>query len=134
MRVRVFQEIMDNDAHNHQNIKFLLEIGAGEFDESIAYNDLLDLVERQVNEEGSTDDTSPWIYDNIISHQGPLKPTDPFDKGSSYNVLVCWMNGEKTYEPLYGMIKDDPISVAKYAKEQGFQDIPGWKKLQKFAR
>jgi hypothetical protein len=32
------------------------------------------------------------------------------------------------------MIKDDPISVAKYAKEQGLLDDPGWKKLQKFAR
>jgi hypothetical protein len=30
------------------------------------------------------------------------------------------------------MIKDDPIWVAKYAKEQGLLDTPGWKKLQKF--
>ena len=134
MRARVVRKIMDNDAHNHQNIKFLLEIGAGEFDEIIAYNELSDLVEQQVNEERSTDDLSPWVYDDIIAHQGPLKPTDPFYKGSSYNVLVRWMNGEETYEPLYEMIKDDPISVAKYAKEQGLLDTPGWKKLQKFAR
>jgi hypothetical protein len=134
MRARVVRKIMDNDAHNHQNIKFLLEVGAGEFDEIIAYNELSDLVERQVNEERSTDDMSPWVYDDIIAHQGPLKPTDPFYKGSSYNVLVRWMSGEETYEPLYEMIKDDPISVAKYAKEQGLLDTPGWKKLQKFAR
>jgi len=134
MRARVVRKIMDNDAHNHQNIKFLLEIGAGEHDEIIAYNELSDLVEQQVNEERSTDDMSPWVYDDIIAHQGPLKPTDPFYKGSSYNVLVRWMNGEETYEPLYEMIKDDPISVAKYAKEQGLLDTPGWKKLQKFAR
>ncbi len=51
MRARVVRKIMDNDAHNHENIKFLLEIGAGEFDEIIAYNELSDLVERQVNEE-----------------------------------------------------------------------------------
>jgi hypothetical protein len=135
MRARVVRKIMDNDAHNHQNIKFLLEIGAGEFDEMIAYNELSDLVERLVNEEQSTDDVSLWVYDDTIAHQGPLKPTDPFYKGSSYNVLVCWMNGEETYEPLYEMIKDDPILVAKYAKEQqGLLDTPGWKKLQKFAR
>jgi hypothetical protein len=58
---------------------------------------------------------SPWIYDDIIAHQGPVKPTDPFYKGSSYNVLICWMSGEETYESLCEMIKDDPISVAKYA-------------------
>jgi hypothetical protein len=44
------------------------------------------------------------------------------------------MNGEETYEPLYEMIKDDPISVAKYAKAQGLLGTPDWKKLQKFAR
>jgi hypothetical protein len=134
MRAQVVQKIMDNDAHNHQNIKFLLEISAGEFDEIIAYNELSDLVERQVNEEQSTDDMSPEIYDDIIAHQGPSKPTDPFYKGSSYNVLICWMNGEETYEPLCEMIKDNPISVAKNAKEQGLLDTPGRKKLQKFAR
>ncbi len=51
MRARVVRKIMDNDAHNHQNIKFLLENGAGEFDEIIAHNELSDLVEIQVNEE-----------------------------------------------------------------------------------
>jgi hypothetical protein len=71
----------------------------------------LDVVEQQVNEERSTNDVSPWVYDDIIAHQDPLKPTDPFYKGSSYNVLVRWMNGEETYEPLYDMIKDDPILV-----------------------
>jgi hypothetical protein len=68
MRARVVRKIMDNDALTHKSIKFLLEIGAGEFDEIIAYNELLDLVERQVNEERSTDDMSPWIYDDIIAH------------------------------------------------------------------
>ncbi len=114
MRARVVRKIMDNDAHNHQNIKFLFKIGSGEFDKIIAYNDFSDLVEWQVNEERSTDDMSPWIYDDIIAHQEPLKPTDPFYKASSYNVLVIrWMNGEEIYEPLCEMIKDNPISVAK---------------------
>jgi hypothetical protein len=45
MRTQVVWKIMDNDAHNHQSIKFLLKIGAGEFDEIFAYNELLDLVE-----------------------------------------------------------------------------------------
>ncbi len=124
MRARVLQKIIDIDVHNHQDIKFLLEIGAGKFDEIIAYNELSDLVERQVNEERSTDDISQWIYDDITAHQGPLKPTDPFYKGSKYNLFVCWMIGEETYEPLYEMIRDDPISVAKYSKEQGLLDTP----------
>ncbi len=134
MRAQFVWKIMDNDAHNHQNTKFLYEIGAGEFDEIIACNELSDLFERQVNEEQSTDDISPWVYDDIIAHQGPLKQTDPLYKVSLYNVLVRWMNGEETYEPVYEMMNDDTTSVAKYAKEQGLLDTPGWKKLQKFAR
>jgi hypothetical protein len=112
MRARVVRKIMDNDAHNHQNVKFLLEIGAGEFDEIIAYKKLSDLVERQVDAELNNDDMfQPWAYDAIIAHQGPLKPTDPFYKGSMYNVLVRWTTGEETYEPLYDMIKDNPTEV-----------------------
>jgi hypothetical protein len=76
----------------------------------------------------------PWVYDDIIEHQGPLKQTDPFYKGSSWNVSCLPDNGEETYEPLYEMIKDDLILVAKNAKEQGLLDTSGWKKLQKFAR
>jgi hypothetical protein len=77
MRAWVVQKIsMDNDAHNHQNIKLLLKIGAGDkFDKIITYNELSDLVERQVTGEQSTDNISPLIYDDIIAHQGPLKPT-----------------------------------------------------------
>jgi hypothetical protein len=69
----------------------------------------------QVNEEQSTDDSIPWVYEDIIAHQGPFKPTDPFCKNSLYHVLVCWMNGEEFYEPLYKMIKDFPNLLAKYA-------------------
>ena len=69
---------MDNDVHNHQSIKFLLEISAGKFDEIVAHDELLDLVERQENKEDGTDDISPWVYNDIIAHQGPLKPTGPF--------------------------------------------------------
>jgi hypothetical protein len=89
-----------------------------------SYHEHSDLVERQVNEEQSTNAISLWVYDSIIAHQGPLKSSDPFYKGSLYNVLVCWINRGETYEPLYEMIKDDPIFVAKYAKEQGLLDTP----------
>jgi hypothetical protein len=62
----------------------LLEIGAGEFDIMIAYNEFLDLVERQVNEERSTDNMAfLWAFNHIIDRQGPLKPTGPLYKGSS---------------------------------------------------
>jgi hypothetical protein len=44
---KIHQKIQDNDAENHNKIKFLIEIGDGNFDEIISYNTLCDLVEDQ---------------------------------------------------------------------------------------
>jgi hypothetical protein len=35
----------------------------------------------------------------------------------TYNLLVQWTSGEESREPLAAMIKDNPIMVAAYAKE-----------------
>jgi hypothetical protein len=43
-------------------------------------------------------------------------------KGSLYNVLVHWEDGLKTFEPLYVMAKEDPITCAKHAKDNDFLD------------
>ena len=59
---------------------------------------------------------------------------NPFNKGSSYNVMVEWEDGSKTYEPLAQMIADDPVTCALYAKEQGLLNQPGWKSLKGIAK
>jgi hypothetical protein len=50
-------------------------------------------------------------------HQGPLLRNHPNYNGSSYSILVQWENCSKTFEPLDVMIKDDPVSLARYAEE-----------------
>ena len=44
LRVKVVQKIMDHDAKNHQQIKFLLSLGDGQLEEIISYNELSNLV------------------------------------------------------------------------------------------
>jgi Reverse transcriptase (RNA-dependent DNA polymerase) len=131
-RARVVQKILDKDAENHQNIKFLLQIGEGKFDEIITYNELNDIVERQIEEEMDPD--KPWAFKTIKDHQGPLNSRHPDYKGSSYNVLIQWEDGSETFEPLDLIFKDDPVSLADYAESNNLLGIDGWKRLRRLAK
>jgi len=113
-RAKVIRKILDNDAENHKNIKFLVELGEGEFDEIIQYNTLCDMIE-QIDDHEEDPLQDKFIFKSIEGHQGPIKPNHPDYKGSSYNLLVRWNDDSQTYEPLDMFIKDDPITVAVYA-------------------
>ena len=128
VRAKVVQQIIDCDANNHQQIKFLLSLGDGALEEIISYNELSDLVNEsmQARESGEHDFTT---YSRILDHQGPLKKHDPKYKGSSYNVLVSWHGGTQTWEPLNIIAKQDPVTLARYAFDNGLLNKPGWKFL-----
>ena len=51
-----------------------------------------------------------------------------------YNLTIEWENGETTNEPLQAIAKDDPVTCAIYAKENGLLDLPGWKQFKSIAR
>ena len=132
MRAKVVRKIRDTDSENHQKIKFLIEVGDG-LDEILAYNELSDLIEQQ-NEAEAKGEMKIWSFKDIIGHQGPLKPSDKRYNGSTYNVLVQWEDGSETYEPLNVVIKDDPVTCARYALDHDLLDIPGWKTLKRTAK
>ena len=112
-RAKVICKVLDRDAHDHQEIKFLLSLGDGELEELIAYNKLSDLISEQdhATSDGHTD---LFGFDRLTDHQGPLKRNDPRHKGSSWNVYVHWDDGSATWEPLNEIAKFDPITVAMY--------------------
>ena len=87
VRTKVVRKIMDRDAKNHSQIKFLLALGDGQLEEIISYNELSDLVTETLaaKDTGQQDFAS---YSAILDHQGTLKNHDPKYKGSLYNVLV----------------------------------------------
>ena len=127
------QQIIDHDADNHQQIKFLLSLGDGALDEIISYNELSDLVNKsmQTRESGAHNFIT---YSRILDHQGPLKKHDPKYKGSSYNVLVNWDDGTQSWEPLKVIAKQDPVTLAKYVFDNGLLNKPGWKFLHCMAK
>ena len=128
-RAQIIQKILDHDAENHQNIKFLVKLGDGDFDEIITYNTLSNIIENQLDQQANNADAI-WIFKGIKSHHGPLTSKHPDYKGSSYNLLVEWEDGSETLEPLDSVIKDDPVSVANYAQENNLLDTPGWKRIK----
>jgi hypothetical protein len=56
-----------------------------------------------------------------------FRASDPEYKGSRYNVLIEWENGEITSEPLNIFGKDDPVTCAVYACEHGLLEEEEWK-------
>jgi hypothetical protein len=113
-------------------MKFLISVDENKVEEIKTYNELINHVERE--SERDEDGTILWRFKEIIGHQGPLQPHDRNYNGSSYNVMVEWEDGSTTYEPLHVMAADDPVSLARYAKDKGLLNLPGWKRFKSIAR
>ena len=71
-------------------------------------------------------DQELYRFRAIIGHQGPLIASDPDWKGGKYNVQVEWESGEITFECLYIIAADDPVTCAVYAKENDLLALEVW--------
>ena len=89
----------------------------------------MDHLEAAANDDNESSDDL-FRFGALIGHQGPLKPTGPNPKGCKYNVLVDWVTGEKTYEPLSVLATEYPVTCALYAKENDLIHIDGWKRFR----
>ena len=47
--------------------------------------------------------------------------------------MVRWSTKEETWEPLDIIAVDDPVTCAKYAKENDLLELPGWKRFKRLA-
>jgi Reverse transcriptase (RNA-dependent DNA polymerase) len=94
----------------------------------ITYNKLLDYL-------GKDSETAiAWKSRRIISDNGPFQANHPEYKGSQYNLMIEWENGEITTEPLAIKAADDPVTCAIYAREHGLLDKPRWKRFKNIAK
>ena len=125
-------ELIDDHQHKTNNnsefAKFRVSINNEQYEDIMAYNEVMAHLEA--------DEQNPivWRFKRITSHQGPLRPEDPAYKGSSYNVMIEWENGETTAEPLTIIGADDPVSCAIYARNNNLLDKPGWKRFKHIAK
>ena len=130
-RARIVWAVEDHDAdlQNHpDHIKFVCSINNDQYEEIMAYNDIIQHIEKDDGEENI------WKFKRITAHEGPLTKSHPNWKGSSFNVMIEWENGEITSEPLAVIAKDDPVTCAIYARDNNLLQTPGWKQFKGIAK
>ena len=129
--IEISERIDENQTAVVDKINFLLDVGQGRSQAIISYNQILNYLEKDNQE-----DDSLYNFRAITYHCGPLKKSDPNYNGSlySYNVMVEWETGEITEEPLSIIAQDDPVPCAAYAKEHNLLTLPKWNKLKRIAK
>ena len=126
--VEAIEGFEDDLGRNPTRIKFKISVNNDEFEELIAYNEVVNHI--------TADESSGilWKFRRIIAHEGPLKESHPSYKGSKWNIMVEWENGEITTEPLNVIAADDPTTCATYAMENNLLELDGWKRFKRLAR
>jgi hypothetical protein len=109
------------------HVQFVCSVNDYDSEEILSYNELMDYIEKDEQQHQDKDGNGFWNFKHIVGHEGPFRASDPEYKGSRYNVLVEWENGEITSEPLNIFGKDDPVTCAVYAREHGLLEEEGWK-------
>ena len=132
LRARIVRKVIEME-NNKEKIKFLVSLPDQDQDEILSYNEIIDIIADQYDEEQNNPE-KVWLFKAITAHEGPLSSRHPNYKGAKYNVLVQWEDGSVTREPLDIFAKDDPVSCAKYAKDNNLLDEPGWKRFRHLAK
>ena len=114
------------DYFEHEK-KFMISLGDGAKEDIVSYSEIIDAVNKRLGDDDGDDPHEVlWFLDCLVDHK---RNTD-----GSYSVKVKWSTGEETWEPLKMMAVDDPITCAKYAKENNLLDTPGWKRFKRLAQ
>ena len=106
----------------------ICSVNNDESEEILTYSQIMNHIAEE------KEDTTVWKFQRISSHEGSLHQHHPNYKGSRYNVLIEWENGEITSEPLDVIARDDLVTCALYAKENNLLDESSWKRFKKLAR
>ena len=104
-----------NIINNPTLLKLKCSLNNDQFEEVITYNDLMAYIAKD------QDNKVLWQFKNITAHEGPLTPNHPNWKGSRYNVMIEWENGElSSSKPLNIIAADGPVECTIYVKENTF--------------
>ena len=129
----ITQKILNNgelEDPQYSNVKFLLKVDGARADKIVGYNQVIQSLNNYFETELNEDGEQLFHFQEILGHEGPLNKEHPNYKGSTWNVLVLWNTGEKTFEPLHIIANDDPVSCAIYAKNNNLLSKPGWKRFK----
>ena len=87
---------------------------------SMTYTDLVNAINKK-DEEGH----KLWTFSEILDHQTI--------KGKA-EIKIKWDTGEATWEPMSEIRKSDPVTIARYSKDNELTEKPGWKWTNRFTK
>jgi hypothetical protein len=122
--------------HEHElfrqpgHIQFVCSVNDDDYEEIFSYDELINYIENDKQQHQDKDSTGFWNFKHIVGHEGPFRTSNPEYKGSRYNVLVEWENGEIMSDSLNIFGKDDPVTCAVYAHERRLLEEEGWKQFK----
>ena len=99
--------------------KIFIEYANGT-EEMVDYDDLVNCLNRK-NEEFS----DYWAFQEILDHR---------TQNGIREVKVLWDTGEVSWEPMDVIRKDDPVTLAKYAKDKNLENQAGWKWAKRYTK
>ena len=95
--------------------QFLVKLGDGSREDVMTYNSIIDILLKQMEAESQeAEDERVFIFKSIDAHR---------KVGNTFEVMVSWEDGSKTWEPLGLLAKSDPVTLEKH----DLLRIPGWK-------
>ena len=103
--------------------KYLVEIGDGDREEVLTYNEIVNMTESQLQD---NEEDQIWSFEEVMDHRK--------GRNGKYEVLIKWTTGEETWEPLTWIADQDPVTLAKYAKEHDLLNETGWKHFQRLIK
>lgn len=71
-------------------------------------------------------------FNRIIQHSNMLRCSNPDYMNSLYNLEIEWDNSTTSWEPLSGIIKDNPVSCAIYGLDNILLESNGWMRLNHY--
>jgi hypothetical protein len=92
--IKTYEDKVRDNSHHPEMIKLRLRVQNEEFGKLVAYNDIIRYIDDDSNSDGS------WKFREILDHEGPIHESSKRYNGSTYNILIEWENGKKTWEPL----------------------------------
>ena len=128
MHAKIVENLSDENNKRTNDLRFIgfyCTVNNGEFEDKVTYMDIINRIEKD------DDDQNEWKFKSITGHQGPLSKADPEYKGFRFNALVNWDSGESTYEQLYLIARDDPITCALYGRKNNLLEKPGWERFKR---
>ena len=79
--IKVYEDKQRDNSRHPEIIKLRLSVNNEEFDELCAYNDIINYIEQDHQDEGV------WKFHEIMDHEGPFSSGHSKYNGSRYNLF-----------------------------------------------